>query len=477
LDSSAVRRVRSKSPLKSALRTKSFDGNDTTHQDAMERMSFITDHRRGFLESAAAAVPAQLTSLPPMQPQQQQGRPQMRPEQPPMAPQMQQMQAGHAQFHPAHPLSRPEMRDDDMERQSFITMHRQGFATAMPPVDDAMERQSFITMHRQGFDGQAPPPPPFPKRRTQQATAMAADDRMERESFITGHRQGFETTGVPTANTGGRRGRSKSPRRSRSPYRRSHSFEQEFSTDGGAHQTAANTRPRGRSQERSLQQDPRRMSDPLAYQQRMQQPINGQMHSATMTYPQSVNTMGQPASSVFHPVVESHHAAPEVAPKVESEMTWEEKTRLAWENLRGTVTESLASAVSFDASKTPQSPTFPREGLSRSQSSDRKVTFGQDEIRMHPSREDLFQDEYNESQQTMMPHPGKKVKKKKVFRGRKLLTGFMGRGNRGKHNKHHLPGSRSLDMTLTASSTMSKEWSENNDDGGMREIPNGRFVA
>lgn len=152
----------------------------------------------------------------------------------------------HSTMHPAHPLVNPVLshgfdKDDALERQSFITAHRQGFDNVnkrfeqheVPPAisknsignvfnnqkpmvtsDDAFERQSFITGYRQRFDsidvsqptgnvfdrqnlGSAQSQDFLPDAHTQMRSyaannRMSHDDMLERMSYITANRQGMD---------------------------------------------------------------------------------------------------------------------------------------------------------------------------------------------------------------------------------------------------------------------------------------------
>jgi hypothetical protein len=509
LDPSSMNRGRSKSPLRSSL--KGSFATDQAQQDAMERQSFITDHRRGF-EGGVPAPPPQMiprrSPMRPLTPQTQahmlQTNPQMQAQtqvqmgsgQP--APQMQQgyqqlqpgmrpgqapMQQGHPLMHPAHPLSRPVMRDDAMELQSFNAEDRPVFG-APRGVDS--DRQSLITAHRQGFDG-PPPPPPAPATRRPTASMRSQDDRLERQSDIMAHRQSFESQG----NNGRMRGRSKSPRRestgndgrsnrSKSPERRSRS--QDFSNDNPSQGPGSR---RGRSMERINEAQPNQVmqqrQSPATYNQVMQQRQAAAAYNQAMQQrhlPAYNQAMQQPQPPVtYNQTMQQQYLPPtpeeplveqkEVA-KPEAEMSWEEKTRLAWAVLRGDTSSLNLETPKADTPKTEDEANFfPGDGNLRRQSSSessKKVTFGQDEIRLTPSREQLSQaaffDEFedNQDENQSISRPDKVVKKKKVFRGTKIIGDLFGRKNRNSPGKVKLSNSRSLDLTATA--TMSQDYSE-----------------
>lgn len=197
------------------------------------------------------------------------------------------------------------------------------------------------------------------------------------------------------------------------------------------------------------------------------------------------------------------------ATKQETELSWEERTRQAWERLRNGVVETFSSAEPCKGGKnteqektesgsiqplnkeqaphdvqqqhvkqtdaTPgnlmQSSSFQRDqptpvpipqlyqqqpvqpvGILRN-GPERRVTFG-------PPTEQIFEDDQDENYfYTVEPH-GKKTKKKKKmkFRGRKILTGLFGR-NKGHENLEVKP-STSIDVTAS-NSLSTEEWDDN----------------
>lgn len=403
---------------------------------------------------------------------------------------------------------------EDFDRQSFITSHRQAFDSSVPSApypgqqlvpaqisDDALERQSFITAHRQGF--------------------ARGDDSDERQSFITAHRQAFDpvkvhnpgpvlnraavdlaTMGPLTLSPGRepspRRGRSRAPRRSRSPSprRRSRSPSQK---DQNTEHDPNHMMPM--SAPPVMIYDPRTgmhhlpppgylppvyeypQSNPIQ-QFYAQQAMKGQLpipyqHGPISTKPsQECIHCGPPGipqtiSGVSaQPVMNGSSSEPDRQEAVkEEELSWEERTRLAWERIRGGVEAAFnmeptkPDGVEKDEDaenvqnpspegtltspeKRPQSPDKqihesppkqqstlqPRSPISivqqrvgspqsilRTPSSEmRRVTFGE-------AQERIFYDDQDENRSQMTyPDPNRK-KKKKRFRGTKLISGVLGK--------------------------------------------------
>jgi carboxylesterase type B len=176
---------------------------------------------------------------------------------------------------------------------------------------------------------------------------------------------------------------------------------------------------------------------PSAYNQAMEKQAMQQqaMQQQVMQQPQPPVAYNQTLQQQYlpptpeEPLVEQKEAA-----KPETEMSWEEKTRLAWAVLRGdTSSLNLATPKAEAPKPEEEANSFPGEGILRRQSSSessKKVTFGQDEIRLTPSREQLsqaeffdeFEDDQDENQS--VSRPDKVVKKKKVFRGTKIIGDF-----------------------------------------------------
>jgi hypothetical protein len=212
---------------------------------------------------------------------------------------------------------------------------------------------------------------------------------------------------------------------------------------------------------------------PPLYNQAMQQPQPTPAYNQAMQQTQP-SVMVQPVAQGA-PLVEKQEVAPEQKP--ESEMSWEERTRLAWERIRGDLASSLTlETPTKEKQKLEEPPEVqegnyslpPVEGVLRRQNSSesgKKVTFGQDEIRLHPSREQLFQeeqhyeDEQDENQSFVeSPRPETEIIKKKVFRGSRIIGRLFGK-DKDSPGKIKLSNSRSLDLTATA--TMSQDLSEN----------------
>jgi hypothetical protein len=493
----------------------------------------------------------------------------------------------YPKVHPAHPLNSSgfdESRDDAMERQSYITADRQGFGDDLSQLDDdMMERQSFITASREGLDVAS-----LPLGNPVARLAPIREQFSDRQSYISEHRRAMESprkrmvrqqqVQVQNQQQRGGRGRSNSPRRSKSPTQIGRSLESEPQQMRRTHSVERDiTRNQGnRSREGMIQhiryQYPgyanippppagHRIGTPLQgmpllqpdqsmphgpyYQNGMiqQQHVSVQrpvMHPPLGPYllagqysqpphTQQVTQEHQPSFVSEHQAVhngsiqqvptleqavavpeqpnEAPNTKPNEAPKTQ-EQSWEERTRTAWDRLRGGIVGSLnldspptgddsnakrgdddkttdpSSQLGQPADSQPQQP-LPVQpvGILRNVH-DRRVTFG-------PSREQIFHDVLPGQQIHHDAHPPRqtfydtlhseknfyydeqdeniyletlKRRKKKVFRGMKIFSGLFGKSRKagfGKDSSLKLDQSRSVDVT--ASNSVSQEWDEDLD--------------
>ena len=246
-------------------------------------------------------------------------------------------------LHPAHPLNQVRQQlqgDEAMERQSYITAHRNGFdgsgrSSQAGEFDDRMsfitahrrqtdgdqrsqaamsdldERLSYITAHRAQVDAAPPPPPPPPPLRP-----ADADDRLERQSYIGAHRSMMDSPK--------RRFRIASPRKLLGLSLRS--------------------QDKGRKDEnepnvvvsQTMVED---ASPPHQNDVQMIQPSIAPPAGSQMAAPQPSNN---------EQVVKA---------KTEEEITWEERTRLAWERIRNGLGMSTSDDSATDKANSGAEPT------------------------------------------------------------------------------------------------------------------------
>ena len=262
-------------------------------------------------------------------------------------------------------------RDDRMERQSYVTAHRRGFENqnenakkpdvkepALPVVpetatqqqrevrDDVLERQSYISKFRNENV-------PHRGKYQQQLYPMSEDDRLERMSYITANR---DMSPRP------RRSRSKSPRqqqrgRSRSPFERRQSYEGQPYFDprlypmepyGGDPRAFPAVPPPPPYQQfvpypsyphdygRPRYFDP---TNPQAYMLQPQDPYNRQW-----TMPQSQTD--EDDKGLLNKTSSLTEEPGDTTKLTEPEVSWEERTRQAWDRLRSGV-----AAMTMDTPK------------------------------------------------------------------------------------------------------------------------------
>lgn len=278
--------------------------------------------------------------------------------------------------------------DDKLERQSFITAFRQSTGdvisqTGTMQYDDGVERESMITANRQGLDVGSLPTRPMQR--------MSCPPEFDRQSFITEYRQNAESNESLQKRARGRSPsrsldrhsvgpvasgkKSLSPfrtsncRRSTSPFRRNEQSRRQASLERSSSHQRNNPQSNTLLQAMPMQPTTMPMMDPRfvygAHPVGTQGyaagygPANmsGQMHPphpCSISAPDSQRTKSElvslqpslpkeqpvpPAPESYMPVVKGQQlletASLENAEHMkESEITWEERTRLAWERLR-----------------------------------------------------------------------------------------------------------------------------------------------
>jgi hypothetical protein len=402
--------------------------------------------------------------------------------------------------------------------------------------DDAMERQSFITAYRQGLD---PGPQPQPM-----SGPMSHDDILERMSYITAYRQGVDPTAIYSNDSGIKSfppqlKRNRKNGRARSPYRRSHSFDPENqsgrelvqrnrTTNGAVNNGMGNyvlSQPIAAYNPTMMQthQDPRMMhflppglqngypvgdstmafynahpysqsSYPMyashavsTHNAAASTAISASNHVPT----QYVNmTSANPQGTGMLPTVdENNSSAGKEDQNADPELTWEERTRQAWERIRGGIsaltfdapseekadcetnkTTDIENAVATDTSNQSLSQlpsqvqetsnTIPFSSLQIQQQSilhphelTKRVSFGE-------PQQMIYYDDQDENRSTMSL-PAMATKKKMKFRGAKLVVGVFGKVKNSLNKVTNLSRSLSSDTHGTLNSgrsSYSTEW-------------------
>ena len=371
-----MRKARSKSPARTHKRTPSFDMTEQdlkeTSFDRMEKSSMIMEHRNKFDEDNDPMEKASMIMEHRSQFDQQPGAP-----------------APH--LHPAHPLNQTSVKsmskDEKMERQSYITAHRQAFDATSMVADDLMERQSHIMAHREGFDDKSEVPsmaqePNIPPPPAQPATSADADRRASAPAAM---------QPLPI-----------------------HLYYQQAVLPNG--------------------QPMNPLYPPFA--------MNAQVPVMSAPTMQPI-----PEQEIKEEVDEAEGKTEEGKEKKVEELSWEERTRQAWERLRNTFATETKEEEKPEESSEPLQPSTATNvaasitkpvSILRTPSSERRVTFGQD-------REHIIEDGENvapasapqetaqaavASPQMMYPIKTSPVRRtKKKFRGAKILTGMFRRGN------------------------------------------------
>jgi hypothetical protein len=368
--------------------------------------------------------------------------------------------------------------NDSFERQSMITAYRNTFDPALSEAEcnamDDSDRQSYITAYRQGLGD----------RHTN-------DDMFDRQSFITASRQDAPSplSAIPTDQRKWISDR-----------------ENQHVVNGKASPRDRFSLRRSRSpSRRSRRQSPgRRSSSPLGNQLRMGPDVGSQQPLSALPFYSNQNVYGQnlhadktgpyayqstlpyiPADAMqvyyggatTHPSGVGHlHSGETPESKKAEELSWEERTRQAWERLRGSTTsiaEQLASSLMMnepDKDKTSDANQTTQQGWSQGQhlaphtpvgilkknSQEKKVTFG-------PLEEQYYTDVHDENM-SIYEAPSHEHRKRYKFRGTKILTEMFSKKKRNHSgSKKHIRGlhqSRSADMTASMSASMSRSWGE-----------------
>jgi hypothetical protein len=367
--------------------------------------------------------------------------------------------------------------DDSFERQSMITAYRNAFDPALSEVGynamDDSDRQSYITAYRQGLGDRS-----------------KDDDMFDRQSFITASRQDVP----PSLNV--------IPMEQR---KWANDRENPLVVKGKASPSDRFSLRRSRSpSRRSRSQSPgRRSHSPLGNQQRLGPGVGSQQPLSALPFYPNQNVYGQNLhadksgpypyqSALSHPPVDAMqvyyggapyqsgvdhlHSGETTESKKAEELSWEERTRQAWERLRGSTTsiaEQLASSLMMtdpDKDKTPDANETTQQGWSQGQhqaphtpvgilkknSMEKKVTFG-------PLEEQYYTDVHDENM-SIYEAPSHEHRKRYKFRGTKILTEMFSKKKRNQSGpKKHFRGlhqSRSGDMTASMSASMSRSWGE-----------------
>lgn len=378
--------------------------------------------------------------------------------------------------------------DDSFERQSMITAYRAAFDPASEanfnPLDDSCDRQSFITAYRQGF-GEDP----------------ANDDMFDRQSFITASRQGNSYANsprdwvAPTSFGGNPSAKQKSPQKERFRFRRSQSpSRRSRSQSPGRRASNGQQRFDPRSQNFGNQQP---LSELPFYSN---QNVNGQNQHLYKTgapvyqqfppyipgemppmyYPGFPDSkLSQQPQFVSHQLGENQQQQQISENKKSEDLSWEERTRQAWERLRGgttSIAEQLASSLMMtqpehnkDTDEGTHAPDQKAEewigqhaathpvGILKKPSQEKKVTFG-------PPQEQQYYNDLQDENMSIYEAPSHEGRKRYKFRGTKILTEMFSKRKKnhpeGKKNAVRLGQSRSADMTASMSASMSRSWGE-----------------
>jgi len=375
-------------------------------------------------------------------------------------------------YHPAHPLNQSVEKSGSFDKQSFITAHREAFES----TEDLDEKRSFITEHREQFEETKHE---VNSAETKEMVSRATVGVVKRAPEVSQpllptqlqQEQRWKAMGVvrdqrrtkqyrKTLKRASKRRDSRSPRRSASPHRR-----------------------------KSMT----RMGHPIQYAHPMvaTPSLYPGMYQIYATPSGQMIVTGQAAPPA--PVMQLNGVKPENASadkpigaestgtveaksyttSKQDELTWEERTRQAWERLRNGLTVSTPSVSDTEVKESDKKeetdePTTGQNsvqlesnpGPETSQASllqpvspaisvsdGKRVSFG-------PPTQQYFFDHQDENLYYDPP-----VRKKKVFRGRKIIATMFGRNK--KHDmppEGKLPQSRSVDMTASNSASLS--WDE-----------------
>jgi hypothetical protein len=315
-----------------------------------------------------------------------------------------------SRFHPAHPLNR-SVSGSNGNSHSLHATHKQ----LVGAVDDRTERMSFIAAHRQGFDEGISVATLAQSSRHDVPDCL--DDQMERMSYITAHRKSFGDGSFHSAKTPSQmtlihecqpladyRGGIPSTGRHYSPHDQRISLEQPFK----------DKRKITRVEQKALKKLDREQRNEMRSVERLIRVRNPTQHLKTLGSSNPQNSaifrkVDVPARSPSHqssyqepplpfrPVENVDQTNPSQDPPVQTtgsfekfegekpiETTWEERTRLAWERLRGSFTMESATEKSNEEAQllrppiSNQSPSQQVRGILKIPSHEKRVTFGQD---------------------------------------------------------------------------------------------------
>ena len=426
------------------------------------------------------------------------------------------------------------IRNEPATRIMNTAMPQQYYPPQVPmTTDDMMERQSFITAYRQGAD---------PVQRSASAP-LTHDDIMERMSYITASRVGSEpltmrqingnTPSPPKQSRRERRSRSKSPRRNNQSIEQQNSFQPNLAhhgvlydhmgnpvyghpaafynssavlpthrdpptTNGSMQISAPHDAYPGMGEHNAPYYATQNYAQPM-YMSNNLPPLN---HSTTPypAYQYAENQVSAPNIGSINDLPLNQEQLTSIDENVptpakdesndEPEVTWEERTRQAWERIRGGIS-ALTFETSVDEKKmdedvtpeatkdqnevrqvssqslpevknqvntmgnvplVPQHALYPTHALTQPHDLVKRVSFGE-------PQQFIYYDDQDENRSTMSL-PGKSNRKKKQFRGSKLVGGVLGKV---KNSLNKVAFSRSTSSDTVASltggrSSHSQEW-------------------
>ena len=397
---------------------------------------------------------------------------------------------------------------------------------ALMTRDDMMERQSFITAYRQGYD---------PMQRPASAP-LSHDDIMERMSYINASRQGFDqhqnVGGIPSPPKQSRREqrnrRSKSPRRNNQGIEHQNSFQPNPIHHGVLYDHMGNPvygHPAAfyNPTMMPIQRDPPVSGSNDLYPV-MGDPNSAQQYYAVQNYsqPMYMNSNTPPRNDAMPPGVpypyydnqtsvqnagisndrslstvqltsiDENTPTPAIEESaVEPELTWEERTRQAWERIRGGISaltfetsndekvnddevkaedesgqieQSLSLSDAANQANTTNGVPLPHSAatlyashtLAQPHEMVKRVSFGE-------PQQLIYYDDQDENRSTMSL-PGKSSKKKKQFRGSKLVSGVFGKV---KNSFHKVALSRSMSSDTLGSFTSGRSSHSQDLDGSV----------
>lgn len=438
------------------------NGQIKANDDLMERQSFIGAYREGFNDVVDSHPSTSLSSIPESAAINSEAPRNMNNTTPPSY----------------YPQQVSMTRDDMMERQSFITAYRQGYDPVQRPAsaplshDDIMERMSYITASRQGL-------PVDPSIMYQNVGAIPSPPKQSRRER--------------------RIGRSKSPRRNRQSIESQNSFQPIPLQPGVLYDHMGNP---VYGHPAAFYNPPMMLPihrDPPTANAQMQAtgqydlyPMMGDhvtpyYAAQNYTQPMHINNVPPLNDATLNPAYQflDHHSPVQSSgvlndrlldaeqhlttidenkstpvkeeSNIESELTWEERTRQAWERIRGGISaltfetstdetkiddDHVTSGEANDKDEVGQEPSqslsdvlnqanstsdmlhlpqplHPTHTLVQPHDLVKRVSFGE-------PQQLIYYDDQDENRSTMSL-PGKSSKKKKQFRGSKLVGGVLGK--------------------------------------------------